>query len=262
MIKPLYLVIGAVFLSACGGDEITQKIVKETLQSPQKSDEKVTATTEKNASANALNSSNNIFGDSSNNAQSSSSLADSFSYKNIRADTTRERVVTLDSSNFQSQNLNDSSAQYGVVRAENTQQSSSDLSYLPSSPNNVARSPAAVQSAIAQLKQSDILFVLHFSYDDSEINESAVKEILKHANFMHNNPNVKLRIEGHADERGTREYNLALGENRALNVKEVLALYDLSARVEVVSYGEEKPLSRLHNAKGWQQNRRVEFIYE
>jgi len=71
-----------------------------------------------------------------------------------------------------------------------------------------------------------------------------------------------LRLEGHADERGTREYNLALGENRALSVKEVLSLYDLSSRVEVISFGEEKPIAQSHDEAGWKMNRRVEFIYQ
>lgn len=79
---------------------------------------------------------------------------------------------------------------------------------------------------------------------------------------MRDNPTLDLRLEGHADERGTREYNLALGENRALAVKEILGLYDLSSRVKVVSFGEENPVVQLHDESAWQQNRRVEFIYQ
>jgi peptidoglycan-associated lipoprotein len=71
---------------------------------------------------------------------------------------------------------------------------------------------------------------------------------------MQNNPKIRLRLEGHADERGTREYNLALGENRALSVKQLLGFDN---RIEVVSYGEEKLQSREHA-----KNRRVEFIYK
>ena len=79
---------------------------------------------------------------------------------------------------------------------------------------------------------------------------------------MRDNPDVRLRLVGHADERGTREYNLALGENRALSVKEVLGLYELSSRIDVVSYGEERPISTVHDESGWKQNRRVEFVYD
>lgn len=119
----------------------------------------------------------------------------------------------------------------------------------------------AEKIAVANLKSSGVKFTLHFSYDGYEIDEVASKEIVKHANFMLKNPKLNLRLEGHADERGTREYNLALGENRALSVKEVLGLYDLNSRVEVISFGEERPVSMLHEEQGWQKNRRVEFIY-
>ena len=63
------------------------------------------------------------------------------------------------------------------------------------------------------------------------------------------------------DERGTREYNLALGENRALSVKEVLGLYNLDDRIIVVSYGEESPILTGSNEEAWEKNRRVEFSY-
>ena len=105
-------------------------------------------------------------------------------------------------------------------------------------------------------------FTLYFSFDGYEISEAATNEIIKHANLMKDYPQLNLRLEGHADERGTREYNLALGENRALAVKDVLALYGLLSRTQVISYGEEKPISNEHNEEGWKKNRRVDFIYE
>ncbi|MBT4316559.1 MAG: OmpA family protein, partial [Candidatus Thioglobus sp.] len=116
--------------------------------------------------------------------------------------------------------------------------------------------------AVTELKNTGTNFILYFSYDGFDIDESATAQIIKHANFMRDNSSVNLRLEGHADERGTREYNLALGENRALSVKEVLGLYDLSSRVEVISFGEEKPIAQSHDEAGWKKNRRVEFIYQ
>jgi len=104
-------------------------------------------------------------------------------------------------------------------------------------------------------------FILYFSYDDSEIDEVSTRTIIEHANFMQDNPSLRLRLEGHADERGTREYNLALGENRALSVKEVLSLYSLDSRIIVVSYGEESPILIGSNEVAWEENRRVEFTY-
>ena len=120
---------------------------------------------------------------------------------------------------------------------------------------------AETELAVAELEKVGGSFVLYFAYDDTEIDEAATRVIIEHANFMQNNPNVRLRLEGHADERGTREYNLALGENRALSVKEVLGLYNLEDRVVVVSYGEERPVAIEHNEEAWEKNRRVEFVY-
>ena len=115
--------------------------------------------------------------------------------------------------------------------------------------------------AVAELEKVGGSFTIYFAYDDTEINEAATRVIIEHANFMQNNPSVSLRLEGHADERGTREYNLALGENRALSVKEVLGLYNLEDRVVVISYGEERPIAIEHNEEAWEKNRRVEFVY-
>jgi len=120
---------------------------------------------------------------------------------------------------------------------------------------------AETELAVAELQKAGGSFVLYFAYDDTEIDEAATRVIIEHANFMQNNPSVSLRLEGHADERGTREYNLALGENRALSVKEVLGLYNLEDRVVVVSYGEERPIAIEHNEEAWEKNRRVEFVY-
>ena len=120
---------------------------------------------------------------------------------------------------------------------------------------------AETKLAVAELQKAGGSFVLYFAYDDTEIDEAATRVIIEHANLMQNNPSVRLRLEGHADERGTREYNLALGENRALSVKEVLGLYNLEDRVVVVSYGEEQPVEIEHNEEAWEKNRRVEFVY-
>ena len=120
---------------------------------------------------------------------------------------------------------------------------------------------AAAVEAAKELENSGIPSTLYFAFDDTEIDEAATRVIIEHANFMQNHPNVRLRLEGHADERGTREYNLALGENRALSVKEVLGLYNLEDRVVVVSYGEERPVAIEHTEEAWEKNRRVEFVY-
>ena len=120
---------------------------------------------------------------------------------------------------------------------------------------------AATEAAISEFSNNADSFTLYFAYDDTEIDEVATRIIIQHANFMQSNPSVNLRLEGHADERGTREYNLALGENRALSVKEVLGLYNLDDRIIVVSYGEEQPILTGSNEEAWEKNRRVELVY-
>ena len=104
--------------------------------------------------------------------------------------------------------------------------------------------------------------VFYFDFDQAIVRRDGHAELDQHAAILGANARLSVRLEGHADERGTREYNLALGENRALAVKEILGLYDLSSRIEVISFGEERPIAQLHDESAWQQNRRVEFIYQ
>jgi len=127
--------------------------------------------------------------------------------------------------------------------------------------NALMDAAVATLAIIQNFKNSSDSFILYFSYDDTEIDEISTRTIIEHANFMQDNPSVSLRLEGHADERGTREYNLALGENRALSVKEVLGLYNLDDRITVISYGEESPVLVGSNEEAWKENRRVEFSY-
>ena len=104
---------------------------------------------------------------------------------------------------------------------------------------------------------ADVSFVLYFSYDDTEIDEEATQVIIDHANFMRNNPEISLRLEGHADERGTREYNLALGERRANAAKDYLMTYGIAGnRISVISYGKERPVNSGSTPLAWSQNRR------
>ena len=88
-------------------------------------------------------------------------------------------------------------------------------------------------------------------------------EILEtHGNFIAENGEVTVRLEGHADERGSREYNIALGDRRAQSVRRVLLFQGASVdQVETVSYGEEQPAMSDHTEEAWSLNRRVELIY-
>lgn len=104
--------------------------------------------------------------------------------------------------------------------------------------------------------------IIYFDYDSSTVLAQFEEIIRAHAGFLQANPGVVTTLEGHADERGSREYNLALGERRALAVKQQLVVLGASpAQVRTVSYGEERPADPGHDEQAWSLNRRVEFVY-
>ncbi|BAP55062.1 peptidoglycan-associated lipoprotein [Thioploca ingrica] len=104
--------------------------------------------------------------------------------------------------------------------------------------------------------------VIHFDYDMSDIRPEARAILEQNATYLSGNPNTQVRLEGHADERGSREYNLALGERRAESAKGALMSLGVSGnQITTLSYGEEQPVALGHNEHDWQLNRRVEIIY-
>ena len=99
--------------------------------------------------------------------------------------------------------------------------------------------------------------VLYFSYDKSDVNSEGRMKIRTLAKLINDN-NLNVRVEGHCDERGTREYTLALGEKRAKTVAELLIINGVSSdKIQTVSYGEEKPIVNGSNERSWSQNRRA-----
>jgi peptidoglycan-associated lipoprotein len=104
--------------------------------------------------------------------------------------------------------------------------------------------------------------VVYFDFDKSAIRADAYESLQAHAAYLAGKAGAKIRIEGHADERGTREYNMALGERRAKAVVSFLTANGAAAgQLEVVSYGEEKPAADGHDESSWTQNRRAELVY-
>ncbi len=104
--------------------------------------------------------------------------------------------------------------------------------------------------------------VIYFDYDQSTVRADYLDVISAHADYLAANPQVVVRLEGHADERGTREYNLGLGENRANAVRSLMMAQGVADnQMVVVSYGEERPSAYEHNDEAWALNRRVELIY-
>src|SRR6266702_1215087 len=103
---------------------------------------------------------------------------------------------------------------------------------------------------------------IYFDYDKSDVRASEQASIQADAAFLQQHPNISFTIEGHCDERGSTEYNLALGDNRASAVKNALVSAGIAAdRIKTVSYGKEKPFCTESNESCWQQNRRGHFVY-
>jgi peptidoglycan-associated lipoprotein len=103
---------------------------------------------------------------------------------------------------------------------------------------------------------------IYFDYDQDTLREDALSDLLKVSRLMKDNPKYTLLVEGHADERGTREYNLALSERRAKAVEDFLSASGVSSfNIEVVGYGEEKPIDNGSNESAWSQNRRAELFF-
>ena len=104
--------------------------------------------------------------------------------------------------------------------------------------------------------------VIYFDFDSSEVHPDDQIVVEAHAQYLAGAANVEIVLEGHADERGSREYNVALGEQRASTVRDMLRLLGVpDQQVRTVSYGEERPAATGHTEESWSRNRRVEFVY-
>jgi peptidoglycan-associated lipoprotein len=104
--------------------------------------------------------------------------------------------------------------------------------------------------------------VVYFDYDAAKIDPQYAGLLRAHANYIFSTPGVQVRLEGHSDERGTREYNLALGDRRSQAVKRFLMAEGApAARIRTLSYGEERPANPDHSEYAWSENRRVELVY-
>ena len=103
---------------------------------------------------------------------------------------------------------------------------------------------------------------VYFDYNASDIKGPDRPVIEAHGRYLADNPSATMTLEGHADERGSREFNVALGEQRANAVRQLMALLGASAsQIKVISYGEERPAADGHSEAAWRLNRRVEIIY-
>jgi peptidoglycan-associated lipoprotein len=111
----------------------------------------------------------------------------------------------------------------------------------------------------AEFEQKISLGTVYFSFDSSKIPDSVIRILKENVKYLKANPSVNVVVEGHCDERGTIEYNLALGQKRAVKVKEYYVQLGISPnRIATISYGEEMPQDNRHNEAGWAKNRRAE----
>lgn len=102
---------------------------------------------------------------------------------------------------------------------------------------------------------------VYFEFDSYALNSAGMSLASEFGKYLSANPAARLRLEGHADERGTREYNIGLGERRARAVQEALVNSGASAsQLSILSYGEERPVNPEHTEDAWAQNRRVEIV--
>jgi peptidoglycan-associated lipoprotein len=127
----------------------------------------------------------------------------------------------------------------------------------PPSPPPPAPGPSISQQAFQEFQNQDI----YFDFDKYDLRTDARTILDRKASFLNQNSSVRVQIEGHCDERGTNEYNLALGERRANAAKQYLTTAGISAgRLSTISYGEERPLDPGHNEAAWARNRRDHFV--
>jgi peptidoglycan-associated lipoprotein len=104
--------------------------------------------------------------------------------------------------------------------------------------------------------------IIYFDFDSASVRSDAMPVIEAHAQYLISNPSVAIFLEGHADERGTREYNIGLGDQRGEAVRRLLVARGVSAQqISVVSYGEERPAVAGQDDFSYSQNRRVEIVY-
>jgi len=129
-----------------------------------------------------------------------------------------------------------------------------------------ANEAAAAAAVLAQQEEEEIAqalaHIIYFDFDQSTIKAEYRAALNGHAAYLSQNPSANIVLEGNADERGTREYNIALGERRGNAVSRYLVVQGVSVdAIEVVSFGEERPVNAGHNSAAWAENRRVEIRY-
>jgi peptidoglycan-associated lipoprotein len=114
----------------------------------------------------------------------------------------------------------------------------------------------------SDLDAGELSNIIYFEFDSSDLGSEYTDIVQRHAMQLANNPGANVRLEGHADERGSREYNIGLGERRSQTVRRMLLIQGASAaQIQTVSFGEERPASFGSSEQDYALNRRVEIVY-
>lgn len=125
---------------------------------------------------------------------------------------------------------------------------------------NAVEEPAPVRSGLDSASSAELGALVFFAYNRSDLAEASVAVLDRKLGVLQRAPRLAIQVAGHCDERGSDEYNLALGERRAASVKRYFVEHGIAAgRVSVMSYGEERPLDPGHTEEAWAKNRRAEF---
>jgi len=125
---------------------------------------------------------------------------------------------------------------------------------------NVVEEPAAAPSGLDAASTVELAAMVHFEFDRSDLDAASAAVLDRKLRILQQYPRLALQVAGHCDERGSDEYNLALGERRAAAVKRYLVEHGVAeGRLTIVSYGEERPLDPGHTEEAWARNRRAEF---
>jgi len=150
------------------------------------------------------------------------------------------------------------------VKPEPTPGAEAPKEVTPSKPSEAKIGEEAIkgkEEVIAKVEETPSLEDIHFDFDKYNIRDDAKEILRRNADWLKKNPAVKIQIEGHCDERGTNEYNLALGDRRAKATRDYLVSLGINPeRISTISYGEERPLDSGHNEEAWAKNRRAHFV--
>jgi peptidoglycan-associated lipoprotein len=175
-------------------------------------------------------------------------------------DVSIDGIGAVQPSGSQSVNPTDSTTYHLVAKSSGgTQEASTRLTVTQPPPPPQAATPSPTDEDLFGRNVKDI----YFDYDKSNIRADQQASVQADAAFLSQHPNVSFTIEGHCDDRGSTEYNLALGDQRASAVKSALTGAGVNAsRIKTISYGKEKPFCMEDNEACWQQNRRGHFVYQ